>query len=88
MGRPGGGTREVWLHKQGELLGIKLMAQPVKISGLGAGNVRIRLLGDFAIVHARFNYRSADGKQRRGHYTDHLGAPRRHLGCRIRTRHG
>jgi ketosteroid isomerase-like protein len=49
---------------------LKLMAQPVTISGLGAENVRIRLLGDFAIIHARFNYRSADGKQRGGRYTD------------------
>jgi len=49
---------------------LKLTAQPVTISGLGAENVQIRLLGDFAIIHARFNYRSADGKQRRGRYTD------------------
>ena len=49
---------------------LKLTAQPVTISGLVAENVRIRLLGDFAIIHARFNYRSADGKQRRGRYTD------------------
>ena len=49
---------------------LKLMAQPVTITGLEAENVRIRLLGDFAIIHARFNYRSADGKQRRGRYTD------------------
>jgi len=28
------------------------------------------LLGDFAIIHARFNSRSADGKPRRGRYTD------------------
>ena len=40
------------------------------ISGLVAEDVRIRLLGDFAIIHARFNSRSADGKQRRGRYTD------------------
>jgi len=49
---------------------LKVTAQPVTISGLGAENVQIRLLGDFAIIHARFNYRSADGKQRRGRYTD------------------
>src|SRR5690242_9337977 len=49
---------------------LKLAAQPVTISGLVAENVRIRLLGDFAIIHARSNYRSADGKQRRGRYTD------------------
>jgi hypothetical protein len=28
------------------------------------------LLGDFAIIHARFNSRFADGRQRRGRYTD------------------
>ena len=49
---------------------LKLTAQPVTTSGLVAENVRIRLLGDFAIIHARFASRSADGKQRRGRYTD------------------
>jgi ketosteroid isomerase-like protein len=49
---------------------LKLTAQPVTISGLVAEDVRIRLLGDFAIIHARFNSRWADGKPRRGRYTD------------------
>ena len=49
---------------------LKLVAQPATISGLVAEDVRIRLLGDFAIIHARFNSRSADGKPRRGRYTD------------------
>ena len=49
---------------------LKLTAQPVTISGLVAEDVRIRLLGEFAIIHARFNSRSADGKPRRGRYTD------------------
>ena len=49
---------------------LRLTAQPVTISGLVAEDVRIRLLGDFAIIHARFNSRSADGKPRRGRYTD------------------
>ena len=49
---------------------LKLVAQPVTISGLLAEDVRIRLLGDFAIIHARFDSRSADGKPRRGRYTD------------------
>jgi ketosteroid isomerase-like protein len=49
---------------------LKLTAQPVTISGLVAENVRIRLLGDFAIIHARFDSRSTDGKPRRGRYTD------------------
>ena len=49
---------------------LKLTAKPVTISGLVAEDVRIRLLGDFAIIHARFSSRSADGKPRRGRYTD------------------
>ena len=49
---------------------LKLTAQPVTISGLVADDVRIRLLGDFAIIHARFSSRFADGRQRRGRYTD------------------
>ena len=42
----------------------------MKISGLVAEDVRIRLLGDFAIIHARFTSRFAAGKERRGRYTD------------------
>jgi len=49
---------------------LELTAQPVTFSGLVAEDVRIRLLGDFAIIHRRFNSRSADGKPRRGRYTD------------------
>ncbi len=49
---------------------LKLVAQPVTISGLVAEDVGIRLLGDFAIIHARFNSRRADSTQRRGRYTD------------------
>ena len=49
---------------------LKLTARPATISRLVAEDVRIRLLGDFAIVHGRFDSRSADGKSRRGRYTD------------------
>ena len=49
---------------------LKLTARPVTTSGLVAEDVRIRLLGDFAIVHARLNSRWADSKQRRGRDTD------------------
>ena len=56
------------LLDKAEYLG--LTAQPVTFSGLVAEDVRIRLLGDFAIIHGRFNSRSADGKPRRGRYTD------------------
>ena len=79
-------------HPDGSLLDkaefLKLTAQPVTISGLVAEDVRIRLLGDFAIIHGRFNSRSADGKQRRGRYTDNWapatapGLPYRHTSSR------
>jgi len=49
---------------------LKMMSRPVTFSGLVEEDVRIRLLGDFAIIHGRFNSRSADGKARRGRYTD------------------
>ena len=49
---------------------LKQTAQPVTFSGLVEEDVRIRLLGDFAIIHGRFNARTADGKPRRGRYTD------------------
>ena len=45
-------------------------ARPVTISGLVAEDVHIRLLGDIAIIHARTRYRTADGEQRQGRYTD------------------
>jgi ketosteroid isomerase-like protein len=61
-------------YPDGSLLGkaefLKLTAQPVTMSRLVAEDVRVRLLGDFAIIHGRFDSRSADGKQRRGRYTD------------------
>ena len=56
------------LHDKAEFL--ELTAQPVTFSELVAEDVRIRLLGDFAIIHGRINSRSADGKPRRGRYTD------------------
>jgi len=45
-------------------------ARPVTISGLSAQEVRVRILGDIAIVHARTSYTTADGEQRNGRYTD------------------
>ena len=56
------------LHDKSEFL--ERTAQPVTFSELVAEDVRIRLLGDFAIIHARFDSRWADGKPRRGRYTD------------------
>jgi len=45
-------------------------ARPVSIAGLAADDVRVRLLGDFAIIHARTSYATATGEQRSGRYTD------------------
>jgi len=45
-------------------------ARPVTIKGLAAHDVVIRLLGDFAIIHARTSYTLPDGRQGSGRYTD------------------
>ena len=45
-------------------------ALPVAISGLGIDDVKIRIMGDFAIIHARTHYKTKDGEARSGRYTD------------------
>jgi ketosteroid isomerase-like protein len=45
-------------------------ARPMTISGLSAHEVRVRVLGDIAIIHARTKYTTANGEQRNGRYTD------------------
>jgi pimeloyl-ACP methyl ester carboxylesterase/ketosteroid isomerase-like protein len=45
-------------------------ARPVTIAGLIAEDVKVRLLGDVAIIHARTSYATAGGEQRHGRYTD------------------
>jgi ketosteroid isomerase-like protein len=45
-------------------------AKPVTISGLAAADVRIRILGDIALIHAKTSYRTADGRAASGRYTD------------------
>jgi ketosteroid isomerase-like protein len=45
-------------------------ALPVRISNLEAGDVKIRIMGDFAIIHARTSYRMPDGQPGSGRYTD------------------
>lgn len=46
------------------------IARPAGIAGLAAHEVRIRVLGDVAIIHARTAYRKADGSAGAGRYTD------------------
>ncbi len=45
-------------------------ARPVTIRGLTISDVKIRDLGNVAIIHARTHYQTADGQQRSGRYTD------------------
>ena len=49
---------------------LKQTAMPVKISSLEARDVNIRLMGDFAIIHARTAYTLPDGRAGAGRYTD------------------
>ena len=49
---------------------LKQTAIPVTIRGLVATDVKIRIMGDFAIIHAATSYTTADGKPAAGRYTD------------------
>ena len=49
---------------------LEQTARPVTISGLAIDDVRIRLFGDVALIHARTSYKTAAGEQRNGRYTD------------------
>lgn len=45
-------------------------ARPVAIKGLRPADVRIRILGGIAIIHARTTYTKPDGRPGAGRYTD------------------
>jgi ketosteroid isomerase-like protein len=49
---------------------LEQTARPVAISNLAAHDVNVRLMGDFAIIHARTTYTTAEGKAGSGRYTD------------------
>ena len=49
---------------------LKQTANPVAIKNLKAEDVKIRILGDFAIIHAATRYTTPDGQQALGRYTD------------------
>jgi ketosteroid isomerase-like protein len=49
---------------------LKQIAPPAKISNLACHDVDIRVMGDFAIIHARTSYSLADGRPGNGRYTD------------------
>ncbi|MFB9263167.1 nuclear transport factor 2 family protein [Bradyrhizobium erythrophlei] len=49
---------------------LQQTAKPVAIKNLEAHDVKIRVLGDFAIIHAATRYTMPDGQQAHGRYTD------------------
>jgi ketosteroid isomerase-like protein len=49
---------------------LRHSAKLVNISNLEAHDVKVRLMSDLAIIHARTSYALADGRQGRGRYTD------------------
>jgi ketosteroid isomerase-like protein len=49
---------------------LQQTALPVSIRDLAVHDVRVRILGDVAIIHARTSYSLADGNQGSGRYTD------------------
>ena len=49
---------------------LEQTALPTKISNLEAHDVNVRLMGDFAIVHARTTFMGTDGRSGSGRYTD------------------
>jgi len=55
------------IDRQGFLAQI---ARPATISNLEACDVRVRIMGNVAIIHARTEYRKPDGQAGSGRYTD------------------
>jgi ketosteroid isomerase-like protein len=49
---------------------LKQIAPKAKISNLACHDVNIRVMGDFAIIHARTSYTLPDGRPGSGRYTD------------------
>jgi ketosteroid isomerase-like protein len=46
------------------------IAPKAKISDLACHDVTVRIMGDFAIIHARTTYKLLDGRAGQGRYTD------------------
>jgi ketosteroid isomerase-like protein len=49
---------------------LKQIAPPAKIRNLACHDVNVRVMGDFAIIHARTSYEYLDGRPGSGRYTD------------------
>jgi ketosteroid isomerase-like protein len=49
---------------------LEQIARPATISNFAASDVRIRIMGDIAIIHGRTTYQKADRQAGTGRYTD------------------
>ena len=49
---------------------LKQIAPPARIRDRACHDVKIRIMGDFAIIHARTSYSHLDGRPGAGRYTD------------------
>jgi uncharacterized protein (TIGR02246 family) len=49
---------------------LKQTAAPATISNLQAHDVNVRVMGDFALIHARTTFTTADGRAGASRYTD------------------
>src|SRR4051812_2702315 len=49
---------------------LKQIAPPAKIRDLACHDVNVRVMDDFAIIHARTSYTYLDGRPGSGRYTD------------------
>ena len=49
---------------------LKQIAPKAAISNLACHDVNVRVMGDFAVIHARTSYTRPDGKPGGGRYTD------------------
>jgi ketosteroid isomerase-like protein len=49
---------------------LEMMAEPRPFTDLKAEDVKIRILGDFAIIHAHMTFKTKDGVRHQGRYTD------------------
>ena len=57
------------------------VARPAGVKGLQPQEVKIRLMGDFAVIHAKTVYRLADGRAGAGRYTDIWARRQGHWRC-------
>lgn len=49
---------------------LEQTGKPMAMTNLQAHDVKIRIMGDFAIIHAAFGYTTRDGRRAHGRYTD------------------